>query len=347
MGPYAPLGGHEKETPDPRALRLWVPFECGDVAGFFHCHEAHDGSVLDCEGRLHRAGKPPLRIDAVQHALRYESGTRRLAGGDLTLVDEEGTGHEYRFEVACPPAHPQGYGYTRGWSDGGQPGVFRGLDVIERDRFDVSDPALAAGALHLPPERRLGGTEFVSTIAGPGRGGGHGARRAHAVPAAAAATRRSCAGVSGFVRRHGLLQGQGLDLGPYSTRYAAGERTMLRVLADRAADRPDKDWVVFDSRDRLTFGGAWAEACRAGHAFDRDLSPGAHVGLLHAQPAGVPRLVLRHARARRDGGAAQRRLARPAAPRRDRAQRHRGDRRSRRARRAPRRPCPTSATCDS
>ena len=95
-------------------------------SGFFHCHEAHDGSVLDCEGRLHRAGKPPLRIDAVQHALRYESGTRRLAGGDLTLVDEEGTGHEYRFEVACPPAHPQGYGYTRGWSDGGQPGVFRG-----------------------------------------------------------------------------------------------------------------------------------------------------------------------------------------------------------------------------
>lgn len=167
MGPYAPIGGHEKETVDPRALRLWVPFECGEDVGFFHCHEAHDGSVLDCEGRLHRAGKPPLRIGAVQHALRYESGTRRLAGGDLTLVDEEGTGHEYRFEVACPPAHPQGYGYTRGWSDGGQPGVFRGLDVIERDRFDVSDPALAAGALHLPPERRLGGTEFVSTIVTP------------------------------------------------------------------------------------------------------------------------------------------------------------------------------------
>ena len=48
---------------------------------------------------------------------------------------------------------------------------------------------------------------------------------------------------------------------------------MVRVLADRAADRPDKDWIVFDSRDRLTFGGAWAEACRAGHAFDRDLPP--------------------------------------------------------------------------
>ena len=217
MGPYAPLGGHEKEAPDPRALRLWVPFECGDVAGFFHCHEAHDGSVLDCEGRLHPGDEPPLRIDAVQHALRYESGTRRLAGGDLTLLDEEGTGHEYRFEVACPPAHPQGYGYTRGWSDGGQPGVFRGLDVIERDRFDVSDPAVAAGAPHLPPERRLGGTEFVSTIAGPGRRGGHGARRAHAVPARPPRRREELAGMSGLVQRHGLLQGQGLDLGPYTT----------------------------------------------------------------------------------------------------------------------------------
>jgi crotonobetaine/carnitine-CoA ligase len=86
--------------------------------------------------------------------------------------------------------------------------------------------------------------------------------------------------MNGLVRRHGLLQGQGLDLGPYSTRYEAGDRTMVRVLADRAADRPDKDWIVFDSRDRLTFGGAWAEACRAGHAFDRDLTAGAHVGLL-------------------------------------------------------------------
>ena len=167
MGPHAPLGGIEEVAPDPRALRLWIPFECGDTVGFFHCHEAHDGSVLDCEGRLDRAGRPPLAIDAVHHALRYEEGTRRLAGGDLTLVDEVGAEHGYAFEVACAPAHPQGFGYTRGWSDGGQPGVFRGVDVIERDRFDVSDPAVAGGALHLPAARRLGGTEFASTIAGP------------------------------------------------------------------------------------------------------------------------------------------------------------------------------------
>ena len=278
MGPYAPLGGPEEESPDPRALRLWVPFECGDVAGFFHCHEAHDGSVLDCEGLLHRGDEPPLRIDAVGHELRYEDGTRRLAGGRLTLHDETGAEHEYRLEVACPPAHPQGYGYTRGWSDGGQPGVYRGLDVIERDRFDVSDPAVAAGAPHLAPERRLGGTEFVSTIAGPGgaEGMAHVEHMLYPRRGAGAARRRR---MSGFVQRHGLLQGQGLDLGPYTLRYAPGERTMVRVLADRAADRPEKDWIVFDGVDRLTFGGAWEQACRIGHAFDRDLPAGAHVGL--------------------------------------------------------------------
>jgi carnitine-CoA ligase len=84
----------------------------------------------------------------------------------------------------------------------------------------------------------------------------------------------------GIVRRHGLLQGQGLDFGRYTLAYAEGDRTMVRVLADRAADRPDKDWIVFDSSDRLTFGATWTEACRIGHAFDRDLPAGAHVGLL-------------------------------------------------------------------
>jgi len=39
--------------------------------------------------------------------------------------------------------------------------------------------------------------------------------------------------VSPFDRDGGLLRGQGLGLGPYVTRYAPQERTMIRVLADR------------------------------------------------------------------------------------------------------------------
>jgi crotonobetaine/carnitine-CoA ligase len=79
----------------------------------------------------------------------------------------------------------------------------------------------------------------------------------------------------------GLLRGRGFELGPYATRYPPHERTMLRVLADRAADRPDKPWLVFDGSDVLTFAEAWRAVCQVGHALDRaGFEPGAHVGLL-------------------------------------------------------------------
>lgn len=77
-----------------------------------------------------------------------------------------------------------------------------------------------------------------------------------------------------------LLRGQGLELGPYIEKYAPQDRVMLRILADRAADRPEKSWVVFDSVDHLTYGTAWRDACRVGHALDRDVDAGAHVGLM-------------------------------------------------------------------
>ena len=84
-----------------------------------------------------------------------------------------------------------------------------------------------------------------------------------------------------MLREYSLLRGQGLDLGPYALRYPEPERTMLRVIADRAASHTDKDWVIFDGTDRLTFGSGWREICRVGRALDRDgFDPSAHVGLL-------------------------------------------------------------------
>lgn len=88
----------------------------------------------------------------------------------------------------------------------------------------------------------------------------------------------------------GLLRGRGLSPGPYTTRRPPEERTMLRVLAERAADRPEKPWLVFDGVDVLTFGEAWRQVCRFGHALDRaGLGAGAHVGLLlRNQPEFMP-----------------------------------------------------------
>lgn len=79
----------------------------------------------------------------------------------------------------------------------------------------------------------------------------------------------------------GLLTGTGPGFGRCTLRYAAVERSMVRVLRDRAAELPDRTWLVIDSAEQLTFGSAWREACRVGHALDRDgLDPGANVGLL-------------------------------------------------------------------
>ncbi len=163
MGPHVPVGGVRGGDSDRRALRLWVPFEVDGHSGFFHTHEAADGRTLDFEGRLDLAGGGAVALAGVRHELRYHDGSRRLAGGQLFLTDIAGRERPYRFEVACAPAHPQGFGYTRGWSDGGQPGVFRGV-AEEVDRFAVDDPRESSGPAHVPAARRLGGTEFAAKI---------------------------------------------------------------------------------------------------------------------------------------------------------------------------------------
>ena len=163
MGPHVPSKGiGPGSDPDRRALRLWVPFEVDGHSGFFHTHEDAHGHTLDFEGRIDFADGSSRALARVSHALEYDD---RLTGGTFALTDEDARTREYRFAVACEPAHPQGFGYTRGWSDGGQPGVYRGEYASEHERFDVTRSG--AGPEHVPPRRRLGGTEFVSTLHGP------------------------------------------------------------------------------------------------------------------------------------------------------------------------------------
>jgi hypothetical protein len=168
MGPHVPIHGIAHDgARDPRAIRLWVPFEAGDRSGFFHTHEDEHGRTLDFEGRIEAPGGA-LELTRVEHELGYHPGTRRLRAGAFSLTAADGSEHRYEFEVCCAPAHPQGFGYTRGWADGGQPGVWRGAEHSEHERFAVSDPAAVAGPDHVPPERRLGGTEFAARLRGPG-----------------------------------------------------------------------------------------------------------------------------------------------------------------------------------
>ncbi|MGH9245416.1 MAG: hypothetical protein ACRD29_14095 [Acidimicrobiales bacterium] len=168
MGPHVPIRGTEPEPSeqDRRAIRMWVPFETDKEQGFFHLHEDADGRVLDLEGIVHHADGSSSRVTAVDHRFEYHPGTRRLARGGFTLTLDRGDKADYAFEVVGPPAHPQGFGYTRGWSDGDHPGVYRGAEYMETDRFDVSDPGGRAGPDHILVERRLGGTEFAASVHG-------------------------------------------------------------------------------------------------------------------------------------------------------------------------------------
>ena len=168
MGPHVPIRGVATQELDPRAIRIWIPFDAGDHSGFFHTHEDAHGNTLDIEGRIDVPGQEPLAITAVDHQFGYHPGTQRLSGGSFTLTDGTGGTHEYEFATSCDPAHPQGFGYTRGWRDGGQPGVYRGAYYEEVGEFRVDDPSTALGPDHVPGERRLGGTEFTSTLRGPG-----------------------------------------------------------------------------------------------------------------------------------------------------------------------------------
>ena len=167
MGPHLPVRGVEPEAArDPRAIRIWVPFEAGALTGFFHTHEGPRGETLDFQGTLWDDGDE-VPLTGVRHAFRYDDGTRRLAGGEFTLLDAGGGERHFTFERVCEPVHPEGFGYARGWSDGGNPGVWRGPEAVESSSFDATDPDAAPGGAHLPAARRLGGTEFACSLAGP------------------------------------------------------------------------------------------------------------------------------------------------------------------------------------
>jgi carnitine-CoA ligase len=87
----------------------------------------------------------------------------------------------------------------------------------------------------------------------------------------------------------GLLQGRGFELGPRASRYPMEDRSLVRLLRDQAEAYGPKDWLVFDGEQHLSYAEAWRLTCRVGHALDRELEPGAHVGLLmRNQPEFMP-----------------------------------------------------------
>lgn len=176
MGPPSPIKGVDRieSERDDRALRLWVPFEVGDHWGFFHTHDDRSGATLDLEGRLDFADGSSLDVVAAKHALAYEPGTKRLAGGSFSLQTKDGRWRDYQITPAAPPADVQGLGYYRGWKDGGSAGVYRGPETVEHDRYRSEAGPEPGGPPHVPVERRLGPTEYPCFITADDGGEGMG-----------------------------------------------------------------------------------------------------------------------------------------------------------------------------
>ena len=82
--------GEERTDADRRAVRIWIPFETDRDSGFWHQHEDASGRVLDFEGRVHHRDGSVSVLTGATHAFEYHPGTRRLAGGGVTLPFEDG-----------------------------------------------------------------------------------------------------------------------------------------------------------------------------------------------------------------------------------------------------------------
>lgn len=192
MGPPTRFGGTDRAHRDPRAFRLWVPFECGDHCGFINTHEDADGNPVDFEGRLDFADGRSVELTGVDHRIEYVDGLP--ASATMSLSDIDGVIRHYEVRVSGTPADVQGLGYHGGWNDSGSAGVYRGPETVEVDRYPSATGAERTGPAHIPIDKRLGATEFPVTITGPGdtRGMAH---FEHTIIGRA--------GVSGASRHHG------------------------------------------------------------------------------------------------------------------------------------------------
>lgn len=135
-----------------RALRFWMPFRVGELAGFCHFHEGprgERGGLADVgtpfEGWFDDARGRRLRFVDYHHHLEFLPGTRALQRGRLQLVDEEGGDWLYELELAAPPWLPFTIGYRKGsWRDGGTIATYHGPEpYLEWDDYDVSSQPFA------------------------------------------------------------------------------------------------------------------------------------------------------------------------------------------------------------
>ena len=169
-GPRRRAGGGR----NPRAIRIWVPFEAGRLTGFFHTHEGPRGETLDFQGTLWDDGDE-VPLTGVRHAFRYDDG-RGGSPAASSRCSTRGRGAPSTFERvrARPPRGPATPAAGRTAATGLWAAPRPSRAELRRDR-----PGRGLGGAHLPgrPPPRRHGVRLLAR--GPGRRDRHGPRRAH------------------------------------------------------------------------------------------------------------------------------------------------------------------------
>ncbi len=140
------VGGFEPPGPDGSAgslFLIWATFGTDAYACHFQLHEDGAGKRLYFDGQLDRPrgdGRPAVRAVDVTHQASFIPGTKVYDRIEFNLTLEDGTVIEIRAEPLLRSWAQDGWGYGRGYRDGGGLGAWRG-EVAEYDVYDLSDPA--------------------------------------------------------------------------------------------------------------------------------------------------------------------------------------------------------------
>ena len=190
MGVPEPVTGIDAPADVAGFLFCFLFFSTDTVAGHVQLAERGDRQVY-LTGLLRDVRDPGTDLEVTEAGLAVEmiDGTRRFRTATVAVTLADGRRVELRADALGPSIAMTGLGYSGGFDDGRGLGVWRGVDHVESDVWDVTHPVdvVRADGIVTQPVHRIqpvhvtasgggldsGGTGSMTLIA-TGRLPGHG-----------------------------------------------------------------------------------------------------------------------------------------------------------------------------
>jgi hypothetical protein len=138
-----PAPAHDAKSRAAPGLSLGIAFGTKEESSTFVVSEDDQGALIGFDGRIGytaESGKPVLELESCTHEVSLLPGTLSFAGAKIVLRDKLGADHVLEVERLTNPLVYAGFGYNDGYVDKLGLGVYRGLNYIEGETYDVSDP---------------------------------------------------------------------------------------------------------------------------------------------------------------------------------------------------------------